>query len=291
MKINLPQKVTGSLHSHGCWSDYRNPYEIKRFAFDLETFLVHCLNSGKSFQGITDIVANKKNQPGFKESRYAELLKTAKANKQYHLEQRDNESWIYHDSGIFFIPQTLEILTDKPLRHILAFGSGKNITPERSAYDTLRQIRDLGGYAIINHPFMGNAWSEEEIISLFEKELILALEWNGGMTFPSSLPRFLRNRLPNRGNNKRVLSLGEKASIPVIANDDAHSGKDIFQGADTTYDFERESKSFIEGIANAIKQGRFTRNERYSSFLSPFTHVIHGISSQIKFGKSGLPAA
>lgn len=48
-------KVSGSLHSHGFHTYYRNNGELARSPFDLEYFVRTCLNNRRDFQAITDI--------------------------------------------------------------------------------------------------------------------------------------------------------------------------------------------------------------------------------------------
>jgi hypothetical protein len=286
------QSLSGSLHSHGCWTDYRNSGEQKNFQFNLENFVNYCMNCGRDFQAITDIMAAWSCQPEFKENRYSALLATAHSKKDYDLEVRKGEAVIYFKSGrIFYIPRTQEVLTSIHFKHILALGLSENIQGGRSALDTLKQIKDLGGYAIIDHPFMCDAWNEEEIFRAFQENLILALEWNGGLTFSSSLPKFLRKRTPNKSSNERVLLFGERSKIPVVANDDSHCSEDIKLGAFTNYSVNTYEKPIIERIVDAIRKGNFKRTERYSNFYSPLKHVFYGCLSRRTFEDKGLPSA
>jgi hypothetical protein len=286
--------ISGSLHSHGCWTDYRNKSEKKHFPFNLESFAKYC-SSGRDFQAITDIMASRPGKSEFIEKRYDALLKTADPkDNSYEVQRNKTESIIYFpkENKQLVIPRTQEVLSNVNFKHILAIGVEEDIKGGGNALDTLKEIRDLGGYSILDHTFMCNAWDEDEVKDLYEKKLILATEWNGGLTFPA-ICDWLPIKTPNKKSNKRVLSLEKKCGISCIANDDSHCAKDIMNGAFTSYDFSNlpEEISFIDKIALAIKVGQFKKNKSYSSFISPFLHVKYGAESQKTFGERGLPAA
>jgi len=286
---------SGSLHSHGCWTDYRNESEKKNFPFDLKSFVEYCSIIGRDFQAITDIMAHRPEKPEFIEKRYKALLKTADPkDKSYVLQQNKTESVIYllKENKKLIIPRTQEILTDINFKHILAIGVEKDIRGGRNALETLNEIRDLGGYSILDHTFMCDAWNKEKVKKLYSKGLILATEWNGGLTFPA-ICDILPVKTPNKKSNHRVLSLEKKCGIPCIANDDSHSAEDIMNGAFTSYDFSDidENLSLTDKIVSSIKSGKFKKHKKYSSFISPFLHVKYGAESQETFREEGLPDA
>ncbi|MDP1695701.1 MAG: hypothetical protein Q8L29_02195 [archaeon] len=284
--------ITGSLHTHGFWTDYRNPNETARAPFNLKYFVGACIKY-LDFQAITDIMSNWPEWKEFTEHRYSALLATADPkDKDLHIENNGIEARVWLYGNEFTIPRTQEILTNKHFKHILVAGVKEDIFGGRNARDTLKEIKDKGGYAILDHPFMCDAWTEEEVLDLYDKKLIQALEWNGGLTFPSWLPKFLRKKTPNRESNHRVLALADK--IPVIANDDAHCVDDLKRGAKTSYNIISGSPkniNLIDYIFQSIERRDFQRHERYSAFTSPIHHVKYGAQSQKMFGKDGLPPA
>lgn len=289
------KKISGSLHSHGCWTDYRNKNEQKNFEFDLKTFTEYCISQGRDFQAITDIMTFRPGKPEFIEKRYDSLLDTANPRENsYEVQRNKTESIIYFpkENSKLIIPRTQEILSDVNFKHILSMGTEADIKGGRNALDTLKEIKDLGGYSILDHTFMCDAWREGEVKKLYDDGLILATEWNGGLTFPA-ICDVLPIRTPNKRSNERVISLEKKCKIPCIANDDSHSASDIKNGAFTSYNFStiNENISFVEKIVKAIQTNQFKRYENYSSFLSPFVHVGYGRESQKTFGEKGLPDA
>lgn len=272
--------VSGSLHSHGCWTDYRNQNETRKFPFDLESFVRLCIDTGRNFQAITDIMASRPGKPEFKEHRYSSLLKNPNLSTTF-------ESKISLPSGhTFYIPRTQEVLTDVNFKHILAVGLREDIPGGLPAVDTLKKIKEKKGYVVIDHPFMCDAWAEDELLGLYKDDLIDTLEFNGGLTFPAFLDF---GKFPSKKANLRVLKLEDK--IPVIANDDSHSSDDIERGAYTVYTVALDHGLIVPKIFQAIKLGRFQRQEHYSLKLSPFIHVYYGRQSQKMFGDKGLPDA
>lgn len=280
--------VNGSLHSHGCWTDYRNPGEQARSPFNLEAFVEHCISCGRDFQAITDIMANWPDSPEFIEHRYEALLKTANPKSGYNLQSGKRESIIYTPAKPFVIPRSQEILTSTHFKHVLAVGAEKDIRGGRSAFDILKEIQDNNGYAVIDHPFMCDAWLEEEILELYHKGLIAAIEWNGGLTLPA-FASWLLTKVPSKKSNKKSEKL--ETDISLIANDDSHCADDIYRGAFTTYQLETSDKSFVDRTFDAINNRRFQRHCRYSAFFSPFNHIYYGSQSRKLFSEDGLPPA
>lgn len=107
-----------------------------------------------------------------------------------------------------YIPRTQEVLTNIPKKHILALGVG-DIKGGKSVEETLNEISGEGGYAIIDHPFMCGAWTEEEILELWDRGLIVGIEWNGGLTFHELFDRIpgLKHRTPSKQSNIRALKV------------------------------------------------------------------------------------
>ena len=279
--------VNGSLHSHGCWTDYRNPAEQAGFPFSLESFVRLYLECGRSFASVSDRRAHHSGKPAFREEMYEKLLETADPqNPDCYLEKRGSESIIWlNDAGQeFIIIRTQEVLTDKPFKHILAVGAEKDIKGGNLPLETLKEIRESGGYAVINHPFMRNAWTEQEIRELHAKGLVHALEWSSFVSFPKWLPPFF----PTKEANARVLELQD--TIPVIANDDSSCKEAVKFGSFTSYEVNCSPSSLAGRIRNAIKTARFHRNELYSPIVAPFKHVWYGWQSSRLFKEKALPA-
>lgn len=279
-------KVSGSLHSHGCWTDYRNLNETAKFPFDIEAFVNSCISCNRDFQAITDIMAARPGKPAFVEHRYQALLKTDNPKTALSLEINEKEAAIYCPAGkVFYIPRSQEVLTSVNYKHVLALGV-QDIPGGKSTSKTLELIKQRKGYVVIDHPFMRDAWKEDELLGLYKDGLIDALEFNGGLTFPLFLDF---GKFPSKKANLRVLKLEDK--IPVIANDDSHCFSDMQRGAYTTYSIENSPNPLVDRLFQAIALGNFQRHEQDSAFFSPVKHVIYGRQSQKMFGDKGLPDA
>lgn len=298
------EKLSGSLHGHGCWTDHRIAEEQLIFPFVLKDFAEYCISCGRDFESITDIMAHRPGKPVFREHRHKELLDTANPkDKSYEFQRGKSESTIFFkEGGKLIIPRTQEILigtqdvkTDTHFKHILAIGVEKDILGGRDSLEILKDIKDAGGYAILDHTFMCDAWDEDEVINLYDKGLVLATEWNGGLSFPK-ICNILPIKTPNKESNNRVVRLEEDKGIPYVTNDDAHCALDIKKGAYTTYNVDKKNKSLslIEKIVIAINSeyiDKIERHKQYSSFSSPINHVKYGRLSQKLFQEYGLPDA
>lgn len=282
------QPFSGSIHSHGFWTDYRNKAERREAPFNLSFFANTCQRLGRKFQAITDLMVAKPGSEPFIEHRFEELLKTAdSAVSDMYVENKGKEAIIYFgEREPFVIPRTQEIVTARPGKHILVINVEGDIRGGKNTLDTLKEIKDAGGTAIVNHPFMRSAWSEEELLKFYKESLIGAIEWNGGLTFPSWC-KCLPFETPNKSSNQRVKAL--ESQIPLISNDDSHCISDVKNGAYATYSLKDAYKGFSESIVNAISQRDFQRVEAYSGFFSPVKHVLNARKSRKLFGVEGLP--
>ena len=290
-------QMNGSLHSHGCWTDHRNPNETARFPFDLETFARLCIEIGRDFQVISEIKDHPKEPARWhNERRYHDLMKTIRKSDNYEVERAGDLYNVYfkRENKRVVIIRGQEVSLANPvlkgeesfdshLKHVSAIGVERELKGGLSAEETLKIIREESGYAFPNHPFMVDAWSEEELLDFYERKLISAIEFNSGLTFPACLDNVLGKRTPSKKSNKRVLALEDR--IPVVANDDAHSEEDMKKGASTSYNVV-SGLPFIYSIFDAIARRDFSRQEKYTSFLSPIWHMLD-IEESEKLSRQG----
>lgn len=267
--------------------------------FDLDFFVKTCMKYERDFQAVLDIMAHQKGKEAFIENRYEELIKTAKPNKFYDAEFFPNskfptETIIHFKNGKkFYIPRTQEIITENLLAHILAIGLGKssNIPGGLSAYETLKIIKNEGGYAILNHSLVCKAFEKEQVKKYFEEKLILGAEFNGGITIDSKLGEYIAKKFGNTENpplkkeNKSILDLEKK--VLIIANDDSRCKSDVKYGAYTEYLVDMNKQGFVSGLVeamqNEIKTGlngkHVNRHDQYSKWFSLWYHGVCGVVS------------
>ena len=294
--------VSGSLHSHGFWSDYKNIHERVLSPFDLDYFIKICMKYGRHFQSALDVMACQSGKNSFSENRYNDLIKTAKLTKDYDLEINPIETRAYFKDGRkFYLPRVQEVIADNNLAHVLVLGLGRNdnIRGGNSVISTLEEIKNRGGYAFINHPFVCNSFEKEELLEFYEKGLILGTEFNGGVTIGKNLEPLAYKIMPNpplKKDNEKVLDLEGK--ILIIANDDARCKSDVKNGAYTEYLIKDNpnnlfTQSLIDAMQNEIKdrlQGNYLkRHESYSPWWSMWYHGVCGVVSQKTFKEEGLP--
>jgi hypothetical protein len=283
----MGKSVNGSLHSHGCWTNHYSTRERRRFPFSLGSFVDLCVYSGRDFQAITDVMANPPGQSETRERRYQDMLETADPAAPYELDAGKKESTIWLLGGRkFTLLRSQEVLTNKIFKHILTIGADGNIKGGRGVEDTLNEIQDKGGSAIIDHPFLLNVWSEDEIRRLYDEKKILAIEWNGGLTFPAFTAFLFPKRSPSKKSNIKAVQLSKERGIPCVANDDAHHRSDILKGAYTSYIIDNPNSSLTENLVEAIKVQSFTRVEQYSPFISPIRHFMDAKRGKKTYGET-----
>ena len=128
-----------------------------------------------------------------------------------------------------------------------------------------------------------------ELLDFYERKLISAIEFNSGLTFPACLDNVLGKRTPSKKSNKRVLALEDR--IPVVANDDAHSEKDMRKGASTSYNVV-SGLPLIDSIFDTIRRRDFSMinrrlfGEKYAPLLSPVWHMLD-IEQSEKLSRQG----
>lgn len=308
--------VAGSLHSHLFWTDYRNWIEkhlpIFGAAFDLEFVIDTCISYGKDFQGSVDIMAHQLGKNPFIEDRFQKLIKTAKPNSKYEFFFSPTEIHaIYEDKEgnekDFYIPRMQEIITENPLAHILALGLDKkhNIPGGMSALNTLLKIREEGGYAILNHALVCNAFIKKQILDFYKEGLILAAEFNGGVTIDSKIGAYLARKIgktenpPLKKDNEKILDLEKE--ILIFSNNDSRCKWDVKRSAYTKCLIENDnSKPLIPRLVTAmqnesknIKYGLDRKyiepSYKYSGFYSIWWHGLCGAISH-KTQNPSMPA-
>lgn len=301
--------VSGSLHSHGFWTDYRNLHERILAPFSLDNFAKTCMKYGRDFQAVLDIMAHQKGKNPLQENRYEDLIKTVRSNSNYEVEFFPNaefpiETRVFFNNGEeFYIPRTQEVLTENLLAHILVLGLGKNnnIPGGLPALETLYIIKDKGGHAFINHPLVCGAFTKEQIQEYFKKGLVIGAEFNGGVTLDSKLGIYLAKKIgktehpPLKKENESILNLEKK--VLIVSNDDSRCKWDVKRGAYTEYLISSNEKSslterLVASMQNEVQRGfnqtHVKRHDNYSGFYSLWYHGLCGKVSHFT-QKESLP--
>ncbi len=120
--------------------------------------------------------------------------------------------------------------------HIIALGITTEIKPQQNPEETVDQIHDLGGIAIVPHPFVRYRSGLFARYSFFST--IDAIETKNS--------RFIFGI-----SNKKSENLSKKMNIPQIGASDSH-----FLGSIGKCATEIDSENNIDDIINAIKKGK-----------------------------------
>ncbi len=161
--------------------------------------------------------------------------------------------------------------------HLLAIGVEEKIPKNQSLDKTVEKVRELGGAAVIPHPFQRTRHG-------IKKKKINKLD--AIETYNSWIFTGYRNR--------RAKKFAEKRNIPGIASSDAHSIKSIGR-AYTEIVFENEdSKKNIESqdIVDAIKEGSTQVYGRRAPIHKSAGHYTKAVGRKTAYNakKLGMPA-
>ena len=137
--------------------------------------------------------------------------------------------------------------------HILGFGCEENIPRDLSPEDTIDRIHDLGGLAIIPHPY---CFYRHGLLHNYKEKLnIDAIETRNA--------RFIVGYCNNKAKNLSI-----KENLPALGASDAHYYKfvgDYYSLIDCEKDVDSVLKSISKGKTEA--KGKGTSNIKLSKYL------------------------
>ena len=137
--------------------------------------------------------------------------------------------------------------------HILGFGCEENIPRDLSPEDTIDRIHDLGGLAIISHPY---CFYRHGLLHNYKEKLnIDAIETRNA--------RFIVGYCNNKAKNLSI-----KENLPALGASDAHYYKfvgDCYSLIDCEKDVDSVLKSISKGKTEA--KGKGTSNIKLSKYL------------------------
>ena len=137
--------------------------------------------------------------------------------------------------------------------HILGFGCKENVPRDLSPEDTIDRIHDLGGLAIIPHPY---CFYRHGLLHNYKEKLkIDAIETKNA--------RFIIGYC-----NGKAKKLSVKENIPALGASDAHYYKfvgDCYSMIDCEKDIDSVMKAILKGKTEACGKG--TSNVRLSKYL------------------------
>jgi len=281
-------KINATLHCHGCWTDMASgKYDIERFPRDIERVADVAISHGLDLVGLTDISGKD-----YVCEIYRPLVEKNNLDKYEKLHQNEIglELIRKEDGRIINFGRSLEILSNDA--HVLILGTDANVLGGRLLEDVVYEAKEKGGTIVADHPCytikLGKGMGEERVRKFREEGVLDALEENGNIT---GLLEFIGHY------NEKAIELGRELNLPVIANCDGNTAKDMGI-MHTIYEIPDDSKYIFEEVLDLIKDSKFNdsrieRRGKTKSFVSLPLHVIRGFYSIYRAKKSwiekGLP--
>lgn len=275
-------KINATLHCHGPWTVFESgKFDIERFPRDLEKIADVAISKNLDLVGLTDIAGKdyvceiyRPLVEGLKQDRYKIINQT---NISTSLERKE-------DRRIVDFGRSLEVLSNDA--HILLLGTDKNILGGRPLEKIAYQAKELGAINVADHPCytlkLGKGMGEDRVRSFAEKGLIDALEENGNIAW---LLEFIGRY------NQKAIDLGRELNLPVIANCDGNTAKDMGCMYTTYGTMENPTDKYrcvLDIISSeSFKSKAMFRKGNVKPFISLPLHVIKGFYS-IGRAKIGL---
>lgn len=275
-------KINATLHCHGPWIGYESgKFDIERFPRDLEKVADLAISKNLDLVGLTDIGGKdyvleiyRPLVEGIKKDRYDILNQT---NVSISLQRKE-------DGKIIDFGRSLETLSNDA--HVLILGTDENILGGRPLEEVLYESREVGAKICTDHPCyefaLGKGMGSERVRKFHGMGMIDVLEENANIVW--ILEKIW-------GFNKKAISLGKELNLPVIANCDGDSKKDM-GCMYTTYEIADNSTDKYSSVLDIISSADFfnktiIRKGHVKSFMSLPLHVAKGFYS-IGRAKIGL---
>jgi hypothetical protein len=149
--------------------------------------------------------------------------------------------------------------------HVLGLGVEQQIAPGQPFAETVDRIRELGGLAIVPHPFQESRHGVLEHISKTELEAADAIE-------------VYNSRLLTGRSNRQARQFAETRGLPMTAGSDAHIAEMVGQ-ARTLIDADEPT---VEGILDAIRAGRTEINGKRTPWRISFKQAAGSASRRVR---------
>ncbi|MFB6073972.1 MAG: CehA/McbA family metallohydrolase [Haloarculaceae archaeon] len=149
--------------------------------------------------------------------------------------------------------------------HVLALGVETAVPTELSFEETLDRIHDLGGIAVVPHPFQESRSGVLANISRDELAAADAIE-------------VYNSRLLTGRSNRQAARYARRRSIPMTAGSDAHISEMVGQAV-TSVDADEPS---VEAILTAIREGETTVEGKRTPWRISFRQAAGGAKRRVK---------
>lgn len=182
--------------------------------------------------------------------------------------------------------------------HILAMGLGyeKHVRQYRTFEDTLKEVKDLGAIAILDHPFyvegagkyvMRNPHLLEQIdaVEIHNGEAsfgLLPSKWIESMPLPSGLKKLIPPIKANKNARGFYnMFLKQYPHLGAISTSDGHSISEWFGMVNefgtswTEIDEPETNANFVESLRNSVRNAsHLSRRSKHKSYLGAMNHIL-----------------
>jgi len=155
--------------------------------------------------------------------------------------------------------------------HVLGLNVTERIDPGLPFAETVERIRDLGGIAVVPHPFQEMRSGVLANISRSELLAVDALE-------------VYNSRLVTGYSNRQARRFAERNGMPITAGSDAHVS-DMVGRAVTLVDTDDRTAG---GICEAVADGRTTLQTRRTPWLVSFRQAVGNTRRRVRLALEGL---
>ena len=151
--------------------------------------------------------------------------------------------------------------------HVLALGVEERVPEGLSYHATLNRIRDLGGIAVVPHPFQE---SRHGVLANVSKEALARAD----------AIEVYNSRLLTGRANRQAESFARERGLPMTAGSDAHISEMVGQAV-TRIGAEERS---VDAILDAIREGRTTVEGKRTPWHISFRQAAGGAKRRVKQG-------
>ena len=163
----------------------------------------------------------------------------------------------------------MEVSTDDG--HVLAMGVEELVPAGLSFSETVDRIHDLGGIAIVPHPFQESRHGVLANVSRSELATADAIE-------------VYNSRLITGRSNRQAKVFAEKRGLPKTAGSDAHVAEMVGQAVTSVGATERSARAILE----AIERGDTTVEGKRTPWYISFRQAAGGAKRRVKGRLSSL---
>ncbi len=148
--------------------------------------------------------------------------------------------------------------------HVLAFGITEAVPPGLPFADTVDRVRELGGIAVVPHPFQESRHGVLANISRDELAIADAIE-------------VYNSRLLTGRANRQAERFARERDLPMTAGSDAHISEMVGRAVTNVAAESRD----VESILAAIRQGHTTVEGRRTPWHISIRQAIGGVRRRV----------